>query len=337
MKIVVYPQILANRSGASNPYIQDFVNALKGRGIEVMNQPHRNPLFSLFPRKIASDVYIFHWLENVPDYKHGLLQTVVVLWMILRIKLSKKRLVWFLHNKQPHITRHRHQKAWIQKALMRHSDLIVTHASEGLEVIKSQCPQAVGHSIFLHHPTKELRNHPLSPHPQTDILIWGNISPYKGVPEFLRFASAKMPSVHVKVIGKCSSEALYHELQQYAGSHISIENRQLTFDEVGKEIANSRFVLIPYAAESVLSSGVLMDSLSFGAKVIGPHVGSFKDYAQEKRLEVYTFQSFEDIPNIVASAKDQCVNLETYRHFLNQHDWPHFMQDFISSLNKQSD
>ena len=38
-----------------------------------------------------------------------------------------------------------------------------------------------------------------------------------------------------------------------------------------------------------------MDSLSFGAKVIGPAVGSFRDYAAEPLLNVYTFHTFDDI------------------------------------------
>lgn len=65
---------------------------------------------------------------------------------------------------------------------------------------------------------------------------------------------------------------------------ISIEDRSIPFEELKQEIRRSRFVLVPYAAESILSSGILMDSLSFGAKVIGPAVGSFRVYATEPCL-----------------------------------------------------
>ena len=83
-------------------------------------------------------------------------------------------------------------------------------------------------------------------------------------------------------------------------------------------------MLAPYCPDSVLSSGILMDSLSFGSKIIGPEVGSFKDYAREKRLNVYTFHDYEDIEKTVACYKTTPISLEDYRSFLNENNWEHF-------------
>ncbi len=105
--------------------------------------------------------------------------------------------------------------------------------------------------------------------PETDLLIWGNISRYKGVPEFVRFATQHSLKLKTKIIGKCSSQELLEELRKESNEMISIEDRSIPFEELKQEIRRSRFVLVPYAAESILSSGILMDSLSFGAKVIG--------------------------------------------------------------------
>ena len=71
-------------------------------------------------------------------------------------------------------------------------------------------------------------------------------------------------------------------------------------------------------------SEFLMDSLSFGSKIIGPEVGSFKDYAREKRLNVYTFHDYEDIEKTVACYKTTPISLEDYRSFLNENNWEHF-------------
>ena len=332
MKVTVYPRNIIRNDVRINPYISNFIHALEETGIEIDNPMHKNPLFSLLPGKTDSDVYIFHWLENVPDYKYSVLQTIAAIWLILKIKLNHKKLVWFLHNKQPHVAKHKQAKSLLIKLLLRRSDLIVTHATEGIEIVRQQYPAAIPHTLFLHHPTKNRISDYWQPvQKTTDLLIWGNISQYKGVPEFIRFAAEKQLPLQIKVIGKCSSDSLFTELNRYTNQHISIENRSIPFEELDKEIQHARFVLIPYAAETILSSGVLMDSLSYGAKVIGPSVGSFHDYTQEPLLRVYTFNSFEDIPAIIHS-EDQEVRIEDYRKFLNTHSWESFGKEFYKHL-----
>ena len=64
--------------------------------------------------------------------------------------------------------------------------------------------------------------------------------------------------------------------------------------------------------------------LSYGAKVIGPRSGSFEDYAAEPALRVYTFDSFGDIPGIVARHRMDVADRIAYASFLRNHDWPYF-------------
>lgn len=336
MKVTLYPRLLEGGGRFANPYITDFADALQRQGIEVANPPHRNPLFSLLLRPMDSDAYIFHWLENVPDYKYGPLQVVAALWLMLLVKLRGRTLVWFLHNRQPHDARHRRTKSLLMRLLMRHADLIVTHASEGVSLVRRQCPQAAGRTLFLHHPTKNrLDTVPqASPgEPAADLLVWGSISPYKGVPQFVRHVAEHPCGLRLRVVGRCTSDALWHELQRCATPDISLENRPLTFDELGQEMARARFVLVPYAPDSVLSSGILMDSLSFGARVIGPDVGSFRDYAAEPRLRVYTFSRFDDVARIVQTWPAP-ADREAYRSFLDQHSWTNFGRRFATLLRQ---
>jgi glycosyltransferase involved in cell wall biosynthesis len=107
----------------------------------------------------------------------------------------------------------------------------------------------------------------------------------------------------------------------------------IPFEELKQEIRRSRFVLVPYAAESILSSGILMDSLSFGAKVIGPAVGSFRDYAAEPLLNVYTFHTFDDIQDLVGKA-NEATDIAGYNRFLNAHSWNEFGKKFQNLLQK---
>lgn len=337
MKAAVFPRLPIGNGQYGNPYVKDFVKALESHGIIVANPPHKNPLFRILPGRTTCDAYIFHWIEDIPSAKYGILQTCAAVGLVSWAKIRKRKVVWFLHNRHPHGKGRERLKKFMALFMMKHSDFIVTHAREGMEVIREQCPQSVARTVFLHHPTKNrISLHGTPPDPETDLLIWGIITPYKNVLELVRFAILRHWDLRIKIIGRCVSEQTRKELEETTRglSKISFENRDITFEELETEIRKSRFVLVPYAPESVLSSATLMDSLSFGAQVIGPNVGSFKDYAQESLVNVYTFDSFSDIPSI-ASRKDKPLNIENYKAFLDSHDWDAFGKDFSQLIRRQ--
>ena len=92
-------------------------------------------------------------------------------------------------------------------------------------------------------------------------------------------------------------------------------------------------MLCTYNPESILSSGMLMDSLSFGAKVIGPNVGSFKDYSKEPKLKVFTFNQYDDIIKLIKDkAKDE-VSYSDYKSFLEDNNWNNFINRLINIIN----
>ena len=315
-----------------NPYIANFIDALTEVGMEVTNPPHKNPLFSLLTQTGKSDYYIFHWLENVPDYKHGWLQFLAAIFLIGIVKMRGKKVVWFLHNKETHSSGKRRMKKALTRLICRKADCIITHASEGIQVTTDICPQAAGKTHFLHHPTKNrLGKGQVTHTPQYDLLVWGNISPYKGVKEFVAYCSEHTDPYRALIVGHCSDPQLWEELKSHCPDRIHLENRTLSFEELAQQIQQVRYVLIPYAPESILSSGILMDSLSFGAPVIGPEVGSFLDYAHEPQLCVRTFRSFDDIRQILEEPQPE-TDREAYAHFLEEHNWKQFAQKFKQIL-----
>lgn len=325
--------IFPNLINKSNPYIQDFIDSLnKQEGFYVVNPPHKNPLLSILNKKHWGNIFIFNWFESIPDFKYGILQTIIAIFLIISIKFRNKKIIWILHNKRPHANRYKHAKILLGKLIARFSDLIITHATDGIEVVKQNYPYALYKTIFLHHPTKN-RLSCISKFQQTpiyDLLIWGSITKYKGVIEFVKFLHSH-PCIKYKVciIGKCASTDIYKELTKSLPRGVSFIHEKVSFEELGKYISKTRFVLSPYFSESILSSGILMDSLSFGAKIIGPNTGAFKDYANEPRLKVYNFQSFNDIPNIITEHKDEKISIEEYELFLNGHNWEHFIKEII--------
>lgn len=338
IKITIFPYYIIAPGSKQNPYIHDYVSALNNsQEAEVVNKACKSTLLSLLLPQNQGDVFIFNWFESIPDSRHWLLHTIVAICLVKWLKIRGKQVIWMLHNKESHATRRRGWKLFMTRFIARNSDLIITHAKEGIELLKEKYPFAVKKAHFLHHPTKcRISPTETGSGKQYDLLIWGNISLYKGVIEFLRFMK-EHPNPHLKVciVGKCASTDIQKEIERLLTDNIYFKNEAVSFDELRTFIEQAEFVLIPYNPESVLSSGTLMDSLSFGAKVIGPDVGSFKDYKSEPLLDVYTFKSFEDIPGIVDAHKQTPVSISNYRTFLKEHDWTNFAKGLINLITSQ--
>lgn len=336
MRITVFPYLKQDLNTNPNPYIRDMVQALSELpDIEIANPAHPNPLLSLLKPNRQGDIVILNWFESIPDFKHGYIQSFIAIIWFVWLKLQGKKIVWILHNKHPHNT----SKQWLKKCLtnlVAHgSNLIITHASEGVEVIRKRFPSLVKKVHFLHHPTKNRLEESQPVQPEYDFLIWGHITVYKGVLEYLQYRKNHPQSSRTCIIGACSSQDLCLKLENARSEGVDCFFHSPSFDELRSYIKKSRFVLIPYHADSILSSGILMDSLSFGARIIGPDTGAFRDYSHEERLKVYTFRSFEDLDDILHEHGNEPVDFSAYRSFLTENDWPHFICCFLSLLRNQ--
>lgn len=338
MKFTLFPQIPVSPGKRANPYVADFRAALEHAGHTVVNAPHRNPLLSLLRSQAQGDVVVFNWFESIPEFRHGVIQSWIAACLLLWLKLRGRRVVWMLHNKAPHAPRHPWLNRMLRGLIAQTCSLIVTHAREGVEVVRKFYPSALHKVHFIDHPTKNRLA--LLPERMTknyDLLIWGHIARYKGVFEFVDFLRKNpQTALRVCIVGTCSPPALFEELKAACPPNVTAIHESPSFEQLATYIAQARFVLVPYHTASVLSSGILMDSLSYGAQIIGPRAGSFDDYAVESALHVYTFDSFDDIPALVTAHHDDSIDYETYARFLNEHNWPHFVQRITRLLSDKS-
>lgn len=338
-RVTIYPNLLLNPETRPNPYISDLITALSfQKEIEIANRSSKNPLLSILNIKAQGDVFIFNWLEDVIFQKYGILQFLAAIYLILSIKLRGKQFIWMLHNKSSHTKKYSLATKCLRILLARFSSTIITHAKEGIELIKSEYPYATQKSLYIEHPTKNrlfLNNSKPYEEREFDVLIWGTISRYKGVTEFVQFIKEqKRDSLKVCIIGRCSSSELQRELLEAKTINTTIINESPSFEDLADYVNNSRFVLVPYHSESILSSGVLMDSLSFGAKVIGPNVGSFADYSHSTEVNVYTFEHFDEIPSIITRYSNQSISIEKYHSFLEKYSWPLYANQIAKLFNR---
>jgi glycosyltransferase involved in cell wall biosynthesis len=319
-----------NNHGIVNPYIDDLVKAL-GRYYQIVNKgkPSKTGIINFIKYYFKTDCYYFNWIEKLPTHKFGKFQSIIFILLISVFKLGGKKIIWTMHNKLSHTNDQLFLKKVLFKTMLKHSDVILTHSSEGILYGKQIYPASFDKMHYFPHPVKDRRiNGKMEK--KYDILIWGSLSPYKGTNKFLQFLyeNGLENKYEILIIGKSTDPKYTRTLEEFANNKIRIENKFISNEELQKLIRQSKIVLFIYSSPSILGSGVLMDSLGFGANIIGPDVGAFADLAKENLLE--TFSGFNDLVRIIDhqisadKLEDQRLNIN---RFILENSWYKFAEN----------
>ena len=234
-----------------------------------------------------------------------------------------------MHNKLSHSLEHEYWKKVIFKKMLKYSDIILTHSNEGITYGNEIVPGSEKKIHFFHHPIKDKRlSEKLSK--EYDLLIWGTISPYKGIDKFLEYIHQNKleKRFRILIVGKITSNDYQKKLEQYKSEYILIKNKFIEDALLQQLIAKSKLVLFTYSQSSILSSGVLMDSLGYGANIIGPDTGAFADLAKEGIINTYS--DFTDMFKIIdEQLKDEnkIIPKEKSNKFLEDNSWNKFAEN----------
>jgi len=289
-RIYIYPLSSRDKNlGLYNPYIDDLIHSFSEYYTFVnLESPSKTGIFDILKYITKLDYIIFHWIEKLPEMKGGFLQTLFLFCLIPFLGLFKVKIIWTMHNKMSHSGKSPGLTKAIFKLMLRKSNLILTHSNEGIDFGDELVPGSVHFTYYLPHPVKD-RRLDKSLEKEYDILIWGTISPYKGIDKFLEFLHKnKLENKYsILIVGKVSNPEYNDQLQQYSNDKIRIDNRFIEDDLLQNLISKSKLILFTYSKASILSSGVLMDSLGYGANVIGPNVGAFADLAKDGIIDNY--------------------------------------------------
>lgn len=336
MKAYIYPLNKRKYNGLYNPYIDNFVGSLN-TSINFLN--YKNPsqigILDLWRYLWKIDIIILNWIENIPDKKGGKLQWQIFQFFFLPIlKFRNVKICWTLHNKLSHSKKNIKLKVKIFEKLFSISDYIITHANEGKMLVDNKgCSNKL---IFFHHPINK-RFRTKSTSKETDIFIWGTISPYKAIDVFLDQVSYSsiMKQYNILIAGKIVDLKYKAIIEKKTGSNIKLIDRFLSDEELEENLRNSKITLFTYNEDSILSSGALSDSIGYGNIIVGPEVGSFKDLKDEHII--YTYKEIGQISSICDKllsdfAKYQ-IDESLISNYLANHSWQNFAQTVMNKIN----
>lgn len=334
-KAYIYPITNRLKTGVYNPYMDNFMASTEPF-ITFLNKHHPSDsgIFNLVRFIFKADLLILNWVENLPDKKMGTIQTLFFLFVLQFRKLFGVKVVWTLHNKFSHSSEGMGLKRMLFKKLLRNSDHIITHATEGMRFAESLQPGISAKIFYFPHPVVPFKRIEPQPTLQHDILIWGTLSPYKGVDAFLEYLETNnaLDRFRILIAGKAVSPAFFEKIHHFERENISIRNQFIETDDLARMIAASKVVLFTYAGGSVLSSGALIDSIAHGAFVIGPAVGAFADMEQVGLVK--TYKDFDELLPILDTLSHHTglYKTEALNTFIREHRWEKFAQAFKASV-----
>ena len=375
MRKKIYVSPSANRkSGYPNRYfvflkenLADYFDVLDSG-----NEPYLTQGWALLKHSFKADIFLLSFVETIAFHKLAFVQYLMVRFSLLVMRLRRKDIIFIFHNPRPHKGENWMSRS-LTKAQLIQACLVISHSCEtasfarGLlseygcppDKVRYICHPVVAAGDEGPAPVAGQGEGPLAadvavpalradgPARSDEILIWGNILPYKGVLEFVSSPAVRAAGLKVRIVGRCKDPGMASDIEKAVAecdstefrnfndgfsamrSRIVFENRSADFAELAVLVRSSRFVLFPYLPGSVSSSGVLMDTLAMGGNPVGPAVGAFADLARENVCFVYGSEA--EMIEILKS--DRHVNPEILRDFIARNTWhayAKFFSDFFS-------
>ncbi len=336
-RIYLYPITKRGRTDFVNPYVQNLSKALSAHHI-VLNKdrPSGSGILDIIGYLNRIDMVYLNWIEDLPDKHRGVIQSIIFILLMGFMKLSGKKIIWTLHNKTSHFEKNRFLKSILFKLMLNHSDLVITHATDGLTVVPDSTAK-----IYFPHPVHFINRSSNKPESKNyDMIIWGSVNKYKGVDSFLHFLIENdlADTFKILIAGKIAGSDLRIKLENIRSEHrnITLLDRFVEEIELSRLINSSKIILFCYHEGSVLSSGALMESLQYGPAIVGPDVGAFKDLSGKGLIHAY--KDYADLIRIIEDLLDPSIEKKDNAHqidaFVMENTWDSFSHRIAGILDQ---
>jgi len=248
----------------------------------------------------VSDFIWLHWFENILSSDDLRQKTD----FLKKCKENGRKIIWNVHNKQPHETENVQQVKDLMKLLAQYAYKIVIHSKMTTQVLKELCEndEKILQKIILvpipHYagaygnlsPKNSLSNEKLK------ILFFGLIRPYKNIELLIKvFSNLNFDDVELNICGKCINENYKQNLLNLIETDkIKSDFRFINDDEVVKLLAQNHILLLPYSLESSLNSSAAVLAFSYSRSVISSLTGTIDDIEDKSLFFAYDYKTSEE-------------------------------------------
>jgi len=291
----------------NNPYARNVMDILNNNGVETYPIKECFSSLSNFRR---TSVYNFNWFENMEKKGLSSLAEFYAKMAILQLlKLTRKKIVYTLHNKLPHHSSSNKYSGKLMRWLAKNSDAIVIMSEDSRQVVDDLVRNdTAARKIYkIPHPTycnnydlnksENLREKFGINKENIVFMFMGSISPYKNIEILIEaFKSLDNPQSNLIIAGRPLSAEYGDALKNLIGDnkrvipifeYIPDEDMELYYN-------TSDIVVLPYSKVSSLNSGALYLSFTFSKTVICPEIGSVNDITDKSILYHYDYTTVNE-------------------------------------------
>jgi glycosyltransferase involved in cell wall biosynthesis len=200
--------------------------------------------------------------------------------MLAALRRNQVRVVVVVHDADAHPGDGMPMRLWLQRKLIRRADAVVALSDHVATRLREQGAVDRGRLITLSHPpfTFDDMPPPRAHGGPVRLLFFGRLLAYKGL-DLLADAMAQLRARNaweLRIVGSGPEAPELDKLRTTAG--VTVENRWVPEDEIGKLIAWADVVLLPYREAS--QSGVGPAAIGAGRSVVGTKVGGLIEQLQ---------------------------------------------------------
>lgn len=286
-----------------SPYIVNNLYATNIRNLINKNGYNTLPIKEVFksPRKFFScKIFNFNWFEKANDARQYYFKAILLSFL----HMSGKKIIYTLHNKEPHNSRDTYWSRKLMVKLCKTSDKIVGLCPDTKEVVAGLYPNAVSKLVIIPHPNyianyeneskANLRDYFGFAKEDMVFLFMGFVSPYKNLELLIDiFNEMDNPRIKMLIAGKPCSREYEGQLENRINGNVNIKTdfRYIPDDEMVRYYNTSDIVVLPYHKTSSLNSGAAYLTFSLGKTVVCPDIGTIN--ALKDKSFVYTYH-YED-------------------------------------------
>lgn len=287
-KVVYYP------TNHKNPYVALVIEAISKAGYEVYDLEDIKS-----NHKLAKEIKVINlnWFDSISDCP--LWKAIALLLrQILRIEYYKRcgmKIIYTLHNKQPHDTKYKRINYILMKFLCKKSDYIVVLCNYSKEVLKTflTVEEIEKKMRVMYLPSYEgayskdkvlISELHISEKPNMHILFMGSVRPYKNIELILEVANKlKEKNIEFVIAGKTSSKDYERMIKDKVEnlSNVNFISRFIDDSEMTSFYDWADIVLIPLDTKSSLNSSSAVLAFTMGKTVIIPKIGTVRDFPEE--------------------------------------------------------
>lgn len=247
-----------------------------------------------YTRSGRYDYIFFNWYE-VADWKLSFKRLLSLMMFALR----GTKIVWTLHNREPHDEKHYYSSLMLMKALMVLSHRIVIHSLETLNHIEYSFIKRK--TIYVPHPNyigeygemvevSSLNNRVLK------MLFLGQVRKYKGVDLLVDIVrELNSEAVNLKICGMAPADYGQY-IKRSAGDcpNIEIDLKFVEDEEIAALIASHHILVFPYDLKSSLNSGSVILSFSYGRTVLSSMNGTLAGFSDKSMFFSYSYSDYKE-------------------------------------------